>query len=101
MFQMKEEDKTPEEQLSEVEISNLREKEFRVMTVKMTQDGVNSCISQVILYRYMWIYTYWNYIIRGIITLNYHIFLEDLKSYFYVVILFISRFLLSGLFYLM
>ena len=32
-----EEDRTPEEQLSEVEISNLPEKEFRVMIVKMTQ----------------------------------------------------------------
>ena len=28
---MKEQDKTPEEQLSEVEIDNLMEKEFRVM----------------------------------------------------------------------
>ena len=31
MLQMKEQDKTPEEQLSEVEIGNLMEKEFRVM----------------------------------------------------------------------
>ena len=37
MFQTKEQDKTSEE-LSEVEIGNLREKEFRVMTVKMIQD---------------------------------------------------------------
>ena len=36
--QMKEQDKTPEEQLKEVEIGNLPKKEFRVMTVKMTQD---------------------------------------------------------------
>ena len=35
MFQMKEKDKTPEEELSEVEIGNLPEKEFRVMIVKM------------------------------------------------------------------
>ena len=35
---MKEQDKTPEEQLSEVEIGNLPEKEFRVMMVKMIQD---------------------------------------------------------------
>ena len=35
---MKEQDKTPEEQLKEVEIGNLPKKEFRVMTVKMTQD---------------------------------------------------------------
>ena len=34
---MKEQDKTPEEQLSEVEIGNLPEKEFRVMIVKMTK----------------------------------------------------------------
>ena len=38
MFQAKEHDKTSEEQLSEVEIGNLPEKEFRVMIVKMTQD---------------------------------------------------------------
>ena len=31
MSQMKEQDKTPEEQLTEVEIGNLSEKEFRVM----------------------------------------------------------------------
>ena len=36
MFQMKEQDKTPEE-LSDVEIGNLPEKEFRVMIVKMIQ----------------------------------------------------------------
>ena len=35
---MKEQDKTPEEQLSEVEIGDLPKKEFRVMTVKMIQD---------------------------------------------------------------
>ena len=35
---MKEQDETPEEQLSEVEIGNLHEKEFRVMIVKMIQD---------------------------------------------------------------
>ena len=35
---MKEQDKTSEEQLSEVEIGNLPEKEFRVMIVKMIQD---------------------------------------------------------------
>ena len=38
MSQMKEQDKTPEEQLSEVEIGNLSEKDFRVMLVKMIQD---------------------------------------------------------------
>ena len=37
MFQMKEQDKTPEE-LSEVEIGNLPEKEFRVMIVKMINE---------------------------------------------------------------
>ena len=35
---MKEQDKTPEQQLSEVEIGNLPEKEFRVTIVKMIQD---------------------------------------------------------------
>ena len=38
MFQTKEQDKTPKEELSEVEIGNLPEKEFRIMTVKMIQD---------------------------------------------------------------
>ena len=38
MFQTKEQDKTPEEQLSEVEIVNLPEKEFRVIIVKTIQD---------------------------------------------------------------
>ena len=36
MFQMKEQDKTPEEP-SDVEIGNLPEKEFRVMIVKVIQ----------------------------------------------------------------
>ena len=35
---MKEQDKTAEKQLNEVEISNLPEKEFRIMIVKMIQD---------------------------------------------------------------
>ena len=38
MYQMKEQDKTPEKQLNEVEIGNLPEKEFRLMIVKMIQD---------------------------------------------------------------
>ena len=38
MYQMKEQDKTPERQLKEVEIGNLPEKEFRIMKVKMIQD---------------------------------------------------------------
>ena len=38
MYQMKEQDKTPEKQLHEVEIGNLPEKEFRKMIVKMIQD---------------------------------------------------------------
>ena len=38
MLQMKEQDKTPEKELSEVEIGNLPEKEFRIMIVKMIQD---------------------------------------------------------------
>ena len=35
---MKEQDKLPEEHLSEVEIGNLPEKEFRVMIVKLIQN---------------------------------------------------------------
>ena len=35
---MKEQDKTPEKQLNEVEIGNLPEKEFRIMILKMIQD---------------------------------------------------------------
>ena len=38
MFQMKGQDKTPENQLNEVEIGNLPEKEFRIMIVKIIQD---------------------------------------------------------------
>ena len=35
---MKEQDKTPEKQLNEVEIGKLPEKKFRIMIVKMIQD---------------------------------------------------------------
>ena len=35
---MKEQDKTPEELLNEMEVGNLHKKEFWVMTVKMIQD---------------------------------------------------------------
>ena len=38
MYQTKEQDKTPEKQLNEVEIGNLPEKEFRIMIGKMIQD---------------------------------------------------------------
>ena len=38
MSQMKEQDKTQEKQLNEVEIGNLPEKEFRIMIVKMVQN---------------------------------------------------------------
>ena len=38
MYQMREQEKTPEKQLNEVEIGNLPEKEFRIMIVKMIQD---------------------------------------------------------------
>ena len=38
MYQMKEQDKTPEKQLNEVETGNVPEKEFRIMIVKMIQD---------------------------------------------------------------
>ena len=37
-YVLKEQEKTPEEQLRDVEIGNLPEKEFRVMTVKMIQE---------------------------------------------------------------
>ena len=38
MYQIKEQDKTPEKQLNEVEIGNLPEKELRIMIVMMNQD---------------------------------------------------------------
>ena len=38
MSQRKEQDKTPENELNEVEIGNLPEKEFRIIVVKMIQD---------------------------------------------------------------
>ena len=38
MYHMKEQDKTLEQQVNEVEIGNLPEKEFRMMIVKMIQD---------------------------------------------------------------
>ena len=38
MSQMKEQDKTTEKQLNEVEIGTLPEKEFRIMIVKVIQD---------------------------------------------------------------
>ena len=38
MYQMKEQDKTPEKQWNEVDIGNLPEKEFRIMIVKVIQD---------------------------------------------------------------
>ena len=38
MYHMKEQGKTLEKQLNEVEIDNLPEKEFRIMIVKMIQD---------------------------------------------------------------
>ena len=38
MYQMKEQDKTPEKQLNEVEIGNLPQREFRIMIVKMIED---------------------------------------------------------------
>ena len=49
MSQMKEQDKTPEKQLNEVEIGNLPEKEFRIMIVKMIQDQIGraSCRERV------------------------------------------------------
>ena len=38
MYQLKEQDKTPEKQLNEVEVGNLPEKKFRIIIVKMIQD---------------------------------------------------------------
>ena len=38
IYQMKEQDKTLEKQLNEVEIGNRPEKEFRIMIVKMIQE---------------------------------------------------------------
>ena len=38
MYQMKEQYKTQEKQLNEVDIGNLPEKEFRIMIVKMIKD---------------------------------------------------------------
>ena len=38
MYLMKEQDKTPEKQVNEVEIGNLPGKVFRIMIVKMIQD---------------------------------------------------------------
>ena len=38
MYQMKEQDKTPEKQPNELEIGNLPEKEFRIIIVKVIQD---------------------------------------------------------------
>ena len=38
MSQMKEQDKTPEEEISEVETGNLPKKEFRVIIVKMIKE---------------------------------------------------------------
>ena len=37
-YQMKEQDKTPEKKLNEMEIGHLPEKEFRIMIVKRIQD---------------------------------------------------------------
>ena len=38
MLQMKEQDKTPEEELSEVEITSLPDKEFKVMIIKIINE---------------------------------------------------------------
>ena len=37
---MKEQDQTPEEELSKVEISNLPDKKFKIMIIKMLNGGV-------------------------------------------------------------
>ena len=38
MFQMKEQDKTPEEEVNEVAIGNLHKKEFRVVIIKTIKE---------------------------------------------------------------
>ena len=38
MYQVKEQDKTPEKEQSEVEIGDLPDKEFRVMIIKMFKE---------------------------------------------------------------
>ena len=47
MFQTKEQDKTTEEELSEVEISNLPDKEFKVMMKKMLKESGDECMNRV------------------------------------------------------
>ena len=47
MYQMKEQEKTTEKQLNEVEIGNLPEKEFRIMIVKMIQNLGNRMEAQI------------------------------------------------------
>ena len=47
MFQTKEQDKTPEEQLSEVEIGNLPMKEFQEMATKMIQELIKRTDAQI------------------------------------------------------
>ena len=47
MSQMKEQDKSLEEHLSEVEIGNLSEKDFRVMLVRMIQDLRNKLEAKI------------------------------------------------------
>ena len=48
MYQMKEQDKTPEKQLNEVETGNLPEKEFRIMIVKMPEKEFRIMIVRII-----------------------------------------------------
>ena len=48
MSQMKEQGKNQQEQINEEEIGNLREKEFRVMIVKMIQNlGIEARIKKI------------------------------------------------------
>ena len=47
MYQMKEQDKTPEKQLNVVEIGNFPEKEFRIMIVKMIHDLTKSMEAKI------------------------------------------------------
>ena len=49
MFHMKEQDKIPEEKLSEVEIRNLPKNEFRVMTINTIKEIRKTCLINMLL----------------------------------------------------
>ena len=47
MTQIREQEKTPEKQLSDLEIISLHEKDFRLMIVKMIQDTENKLEAKI------------------------------------------------------